>query len=568
MLGGDALRWSLVSTPAGLVDPYAHARRPLLVLLNGAPNEYEGKPIASVQFDPAMQQLTFDQLMAMLPLRIGQPLRASDVRDSIQRLYQTGEYSDIAVDATLAPAGVNLKFITKPAYFIGYFDVNGVPDPPNEGQLLVATKLTLGAAYVPGDTTGAIARITDLLKRNGFYNAGVEPATSVREATQEVHIDFHVDPGKRAKFDGLVASGDTLRPLQNVIQSSGWKRFRGWFGLGWHELTETRLQNGLDDIRSWYPKHDHLLAQVKLINLDYHSDLNTVTPVLAINPGPPVLVRLRGAKLSSGKLRSLLPIYEERSVDRDLLEEGSRDLASYFQTQGYFDATADYITATPANGEQLIEYHVGLGVRHKIVKLEIHGNRYFDDATIRERMSVIPATIVRYRYGRYSRNMLDRDLDAIRTLYRANGFRDVMVTPRVLDDYNGVKAHIAIFIDIAEGPQWFVSKLTLRGHFGRCPAGLDAASAFHRGTAVQRSQHRHRSRQRVGLLFQQRLSRCEIRFHHRPGVPARSCGPGIYGDARPAHLRAQRGGRWAEANQAGPGDGPHQSARRRPAIPK
>ena len=40
--------------------------------------------------------------MAMLPLRIGQPLRASDLRDSIQRLYQTGEYADIAVDATLA----------------------------------------------------------------------------------------------------------------------------------------------------------------------------------------------------------------------------------------------------------------------------------------------------------------------------------------------------------------------------------------------------------------------------------------------------------------------------------
>jgi outer membrane protein insertion porin family len=434
-----------------------------LVLVNGAPNDYDGKPIASVQFDPAMQQLTFDQLMAMLPLRIGQPLRASDVRDSIQRLYQTGEYSDILVDATLGPAGVNLKFITKPAYFVGYFDVNGVPDPPNEGQLLVATKLTLGAAYVPGDTTGAVARITDLLKRNGFYNGGVEPATSVREATQEVHIDFHADPGKRAKFDGLVASGDTLRPLPNLIQSSGWKRFHGWFGLGWHELTETRLQSGIDDIQSWYPKHDHLLAQVKLVNLDYNSAFNTVTPVLAVNPGPPVLVRVRGAKLSSGKLRSLLPIYEEHSVDRDLLVEGSRDLASYFQEEGYFDATADYLTATPANGEQLIEYHVNLGIRHKMVKVEIHGNRYFDDATIRERMSVIPATMVRYRYGRYSRNLLDRDLDAIRGLYRANGFRDVKVTPRVLDDYNGVKAHIATFIDIAEGPQWFVSKLTLQG---------------------------------------------------------------------------------------------------------
>ncbi len=431
------------------------------ILLYGAPNDYEGKPVASVQFDPATQQLTFDQLMAMLPVRIGQPLRASDLRDSIQRLFQTGEYSDIAVDATLAPAGVNLRFITKPAYFIGYFDVSGVPEPPNEGQLLVATKLTLGGPYVPGDTSAAVTHITDLLKRNGFYNAGVEPSTSTREPTQEIHIDYHVDPGPRAKFDGLVAKGDTLRPSENLIHSSGWKRFGGLFG--WHQLTETRLQNGVDNIRSWYPKHDHLLAQVTLVNVDYHADANTVTPVLSVDPGPPVLVSLRGAKLSAGKLRSLLPIYEERAVDRDLLEEGSRDLASYFEMQGYFDAKAGYMTATPLNGEQLIDYHVDLGVRHKIVKLEIHGNHYFDNATIRERMSVIPATLVRYRHGRYSRAALERDLDGIRNLYRGNGFRDVEVTSRVLDDYNGVTAHIAIFVEISEGPQWFVSRLSLQG---------------------------------------------------------------------------------------------------------
>ena len=265
----------------------------------------------------------------------------------------------------------------------------------------------------PSDTTAAVGRIIDLLKRNGFYSTGIEPATATREPTQQVHIDFHADTGRRAKFDGLIANGDALRPLDKLIQSSGWKRFRGF--LGWQQFTETRLQNGIDNIRSWYPKHDRLLAQVTLVNLDYHSGANTVTPVLAIDPGPPVLVRLRGAKLSSGKLRSLLPIYEERSVDRDLLEEGSRDLAIVLPVPGIFRRHSRLPDRQrPANGEQLIDYYVALGLRHKIVKVEIHGNHYFDDATIRERMSVIPATLVRYRHGRYSRNALERDLDAIR----------------------------------------------------------------------------------------------------------------------------------------------------------
>jgi outer membrane protein assembly complex protein YaeT len=437
----------------------------LAVLCTASPaaaaDSYEGQPIASIKFDPERQPLAADQLLAMLPLRVGQPLRGSDLRDSIQRLYQTGEYTDIAVDATLETGGVALKFITKPAFFIGYVDVEGVPEPPNEGQLLVASKLALGGPYVPDQTTAAVSRIVDLLKRNGFYNAGIEPATSTHQATQQVQIDFDADAGRRAKFDGLMVSGNPLRPEESLLNSSGWKRFRGW--LGWQPFTETRLQNGVDNIRSWYPKHDHLLAQVSLVKLDFHPATNTVTPLLKIDSGPPVLVQLRGAKLSKGKLRSLLPIYEERSIDRDLLEEGSRDLASYFQTQGYYDATANFHIASPPNGEQLIDYYVNTGVRHKVAKVEVQGNHYFDGSTIRERMSVMAATFIRYRHGSYSRNEMDRDLEAIRDLYRGNGFRDVMVTSRVLDDYNGNAAHLAIFVDITEGPQWFVSKLSFEG---------------------------------------------------------------------------------------------------------
>ena len=48
-------------------------------------------------------------------------------------------------------------------------------------------------------------------------------------------------------------------------------------------------------------------------------------------------------------------------------------------------------------------------------------------------------------------------------MYHANGFRDVEVSSREIDDYQGKAAHIAIFIDIKEGPQWFVSALDLAG---------------------------------------------------------------------------------------------------------
>ena len=460
MVPADALRWSLVSTRLGVwvsVSLLAFVSFPAAA----APEQYEGKTIASVEFDPEKQPLAKDQLIALLPLRPGEPFSSASVREAIQRLYATGEYADIAVDAALGAAGVTLKFLTKPSYFVGHVRVIGVPEPPNEGQLVVASRLQLGGEYSAGDLNRAVERLVDVARRNGLYKAMVMPETRFDSNTQQVDIDFHVDAGERAKFDGVVVTGQSERSTESIIKSAGWKRL--WGLRGWRYVTENRVQSGVDSVRSWYPKHNRLLARVTLDKLDYHSGTNTVTPSLNIESGPLVDVRVRGVKISSGRLRTILPIYEERTVDRDLLNEGTRDLATYLESQGYFDAKVSYSLAQPPNGSQLIDYDIDKGVRHKIVKLAIQGNHFFDEDAIRERMNIHAATFLRYRYGRFREEYLERDLNAIRDLYRSNGFRDVDVTATKTDDYQGKGGQIAIFINIKEGPQWFVSKLSFRG---------------------------------------------------------------------------------------------------------
>ncbi len=55
------------------------------------------------------------------------------------------------------------------------------------------------------------------------------------------------------------------------------------------------------------------------------------------------------------------------------------------------------------------------------------------------------------------------DIQSIENLYKSSGFQDVKVTSRIEDDYRGVKDHLAVFLHIQEGPQWFVSRLTMEG---------------------------------------------------------------------------------------------------------
>src|SRR5579871_6653169 len=110
--------------------------------------KYEGKEIVNVQFVPPQQPVDAMELFQILPVKRGQPLHIADVRAAIDRLFATGRYADIQVDAEPYQNGVILRFLTRNSWFIGSIDAAGkISDPPNSGQLEAATELDLGQPY-------------------------------------------------------------------------------------------------------------------------------------------------------------------------------------------------------------------------------------------------------------------------------------------------------------------------------------------------------------------------------------------------------------------------------------
>jgi outer membrane protein insertion porin family len=431
------------------------------VTVDAAITSLEGRRISAIEFDPVAQPLPRGELDTLLPFHAGETYQSGLIRAAIQKLYSTGRYTDIAVDARTTNEGVVIRFITTDATFVGRVSAEGSPDPPSPGQLVTASKLLLGTEFADNDLPPALENIQNRLRANGLYNAKVTPQLTRDPDIQQINIDFRIDSGDRAKFAGVIVEGDPERSVRAIIRSTKWRRPFGLFG--WNPLTENRLQTGLDNVRSYYQRHDRLLAHVTLTSLNYDEQENTVSPILTINPGPLVKVKAEGAKLSSGKLRQLLPIYQERSVDRSLLEEGRRNLVDYFQSQGYFDTDVSFSFPETASSERTIEYTIDRDGRHKLVKIAIEGNRYFDGGTIRERLYMMPASLIRFPHGRYSERYLQRDINSIQDLYRSNGFRDVAVKPAVENDYGGHQGDIGVKLTVDERQQWLVASLELEG---------------------------------------------------------------------------------------------------------
>lgn len=423
--------------------------------------EWEGKPLSAIRFEPSNQPLHQNELDQILRIRQGDSADRILLREALERLYATGRYQDIEASMTSEAAGLVLTIRTKLSWFVGRVSVTGVSEPPNQGQLVSATKLQLGYPFTQEDVRAATENIRAKLERSGYYGARINPQLQYDDATQQVHIEFQVGSTSRAEYARPEIRGATAEETPALIRTSRWRTVLGI--LGWKDVTESRTSRGIERMRRYYAERERLLSDVDLVELRHEPHANTVTPVVAVQRGPRIRVRIEGAKISGGKLRQLVPVYQEQSADRDLLVEGMRNLTEYFQQQGYFRTKVEFDSRQPKPDEQEVVYTADLGPKYTLTELEITGNHYFDNETIRERMAITPATRIRYRSGRFNEALLSADISSIRDLYTSNGFRDVRIVPRVTEGSVKGKRTLSVRINIDEGQQWMVGEFKLEG---------------------------------------------------------------------------------------------------------
>lgn len=419
----------------------------------------EGKRIVDIQYSP-VQPLDPADLATAQPLKKGDLLNAREVATAIDGLFATGRFQDVTVEAESVPGGVSVRFVTQLQSFIGGLAIEGKePLPPNRAELRGAAQLSSGQPFRQEDVTQAVDSISRMLKSNGLYEASVEPRIERSADAQQVFITLEIKPGKRAKYEMPDIHGDAMLPVNTILRVTGWRLpIIHW----WRQVTASRTRKGVQKLQARYGKEDRLMARVELRGEDYDAAKRSVRPNLDITPGPQVRIRAVEAKVSKRILRRYVPVFDEHSIDTDLLVEGQRNLQDYFQSQGYYDADVDFRVQPQRDDVQVIEYVISKGQRYRLVRLTIAGNKYFNAATIRERMFMAPSSFI-LRRGRYSDAFQRKDEAAISGLYKANGFDDVTVATMVERNYRGKAGDVAVTVNITEGAQWLVDKLTVDG---------------------------------------------------------------------------------------------------------
>lgn len=434
---------------------------------------YQGVIVAEIRWPDIPAAVDQKRWRELIPQRVGQPLDRELIQESLHKLHQTGRFADIRVEADSAPEGrVILSFFTTPNYFVGSVIVHGAPTRPSAGQIANASKFQLGELFTPDQLERARSNIRDLMQDNGYYLFSVSDKQHKYPDLQQIDIIFEIAPGPRARVGNVTVTGSpgyTPAQIQDIA-----KMHTGAV------VSAQRVSNALDRLRKKYQKQNRLLAQVEITSKSYREQANAVDYTFDIVPGPKVQVTAQGYKIKRSVLKQSVPIFEENAVDEDLLNEGRRNLLNYLQSRGYFEARVGLKQNSDAAGNQLtIVYVIDPGARHKLIKVQFVGNKYFLTERLRSRMQVRPAARFESR-GRFSQALLSSDIRGLEDLYRANGFEQVKITSKVIDDYEGHENDLALIISVDEGPQTLVGAFHIEGNRAFSEAQLKS----HINTAV------------------------------------------------------------------------------------
>jgi outer membrane protein assembly complex protein YaeT len=393
--------------------------------------QWQGLPVKSISFE-GVTTTRLDPLPGHLAQTVGAPLNPENLRESLRQLFATGLYETIEVAASRADDGVALVFTGTARTFIGNVGVDGATGATINAQLDRATQLSPGTRFTPAKLARALREMRSTLADNGFHEPKISQALTPHPDEQLVDIAFRVVSGPQARIGSVEVTGE---PGMSVAEFRHYARLRTGARVD-HDTANRALAGVLKHYRN----QERLEAEIKLESQQYDPATKRTNFRFTVTEGPRVKVQVLGVNLTQERVRRVIPIYEEGTVDEDLLNEGNRRLRDYYQRLGYFDVKVDHVqqftgpnaaganSAGSGTNQVQIVFNVALGPRRRVQRVEVAGNHYFDSATLRDMLSVHAADALDHQ-GAYSQALVSADVSVLETVYRNNGFSKARVTP-------------------------------------------------------------------------------------------------------------------------------------------
>lgn len=380
-------------------------------------------------------------------IHAGDSIDYRDIQRAMHRLWRSGEYNDVRIDARDSPEanGITLAIVIEEHLLLNAIDFEGLEHVDGE-RIADTVGLALGEPARPAAIAEAIAMLRDELTAEGFVPVVTHRIERAEERATVARLVFEVSEGQRVAIAEVMFEGNTAfddEQLRSVLDTREEGFF--WFRTGRYDPAVLR-----DDVRQKLPD---FYGQAGYIDFAVTADTIIVDPqsgkarlVVTLTEGAQYVLdefdvegnrRYSFDELSryyrpgeQGLLAALgigggRTATGDRPVfDATAFREATAEVRRLYSNSGYMYAQVQsVIERTEADGAAAVRarWQIEEGNPAYINQVAIIGNTVTHEQVIRERISLLPGDV-------YSE---DRLIQSYRSIQSLGFFRSPMPMPRM-----------------------------------------------------------------------------------------------------------------------------------------
>ncbi len=388
----------------------------------------------------------------LVEIRAGEAFDPTAVAESLRALQASGLAGEIEAFALPSrDGGVDVTFALWTRVQVREVRIEG-ESGINEAELREALEVQPAQPLYETQVIRGVYRLQELFEEGGYLAARVRVAVDVDDELKQAEVVFHVDSGTpfvvgTVSFDGDISPfGED--ELHDRLRAGPEQRF-----------SQRTVRADAEQLERWLIEREYRLALVDRAHEEIDWENERVNLVYPISIGPRFEIEVTGTDLKVLNKRDLIPFLGRERFDEVMLLQSTSRIRNFYQQQGHHRVEVDW---QEQRSEEILELSLTVepGPVYRLESVELVGNEAISELDLAPLILSSPRRLFVKGSGRLVDQVLDDDIDNIRSYYLLNGFYEVEVGPPQIESQND---RLRVIIPIEEGPQRRVVGLSFDG---------------------------------------------------------------------------------------------------------
>jgi outer membrane protein insertion porin family len=328
-------------------------------------------------------------IFTYLPVKIGQTFTEEEAATAIQKLYGTGFFNDVKIDAS----GNVLVVTVQERPTIASINFNGMRefDAKALTKSLAQVGFGQGRIFDQAMLDRAVFELKQQYLSKGKYGVQINPIITPLPRNR-VGVSFDIFEGDVTKIGKIEFIGNKAFPAgtledQLELTTSG---FMTWY-TGTDKYSREKLEGDAERIRSYYLDRGYLEFSMEPPQVTISPDRRSIDITFSLHEGEPYklgTVDLAGDLLGlDEKLKPLVTVHEGETFSAEKTNAVAKSITDYLGSLGYAFAN---VNPSPVLDREAhvakLTFYVDPGRRVYVRRINVGGNTRTRDAVVRREM--------------------------------------------------------------------------------------------------------------------------------------------------------------------------------------